>query len=85
MSRVWLAYPFNPFLNIFIDEWVSWDGTQTYKDDTLDSTFYALAASGLFLEEATPSRVRQAQTAWYEEQETMSAPFAAFGRQLRGK
>lgn len=85
MARVWLAYPYTPFINTLIDEWVSWDRTKTYKDDTLDSTFYALAAAGLFLEEATPSRVRQKQSAWYEEPEVMSSPFAAFGRQLRGK
>lgn len=81
-GRVLLMENKTPFLRVFTDEWVSFpDGAH---DDTLASTFCALAASGMFYEEAQPSPFREIQP-WYEPQKRKSSPFAAWGKQIRGK
>jgi len=51
-----------PFHNRFIEEWVSWDNTQTEHDDTLDAVYYALAASGTLYEAAMPNQDGELQS-----------------------
>jgi hypothetical protein len=89
-ARVWIAHPFTSWIHTFIDEWVSYDESKIYNDDTLDSTFYSLAPTGLFMEEAQPMnpvdlKKGQGSGAWYDEQEFDPGPFAAFGKQVRGR
>jgi len=85
-GRVWIAHPFTPWMNAMIDEWVSYDESGTYNDDTLDSMFYSLAVTGLFLQEALPANpVSLIDTPWYVEPELVKSPFVHFGRQVRGK
>ena len=86
-ARVWIAHPFTNWMNAFIDEWVSYDESGTYNDDTLDSTFYSLAVTGLFMQEAMPTNpVKMKTGSWYEpELESIDSPFASFGRQVRGR
>lgn len=71
-----LAEDKTPFLTAFIDEWLAYpDGDH---DDTLDATFYALAASGLFYEDAVQT-VKQAKSAWYEKRERKVNPWKVLG------
>ena len=83
MGRVWIAHPYTPFLYKFIDEWISYSGQRTDETDTLDSVFYALAASGLFLEEFLADNLQTRQQPWYEKEEEVESPWSAFGRQRR--
>jgi hypothetical protein len=85
MGRVWLSHPYSPFTRKFIDEWVSWSGEKNDECDTLDAVFYALAASGLFLEEAWAAADTIRDKPWYEKEEASVSPFGSFGRQARGR
>ena len=85
MGRVWLAHPYSPFVRKFMDEWVSWQGLKSDECDTLDAVFYALAASGLFLEEFFASPISARKQPWYDQEPVTPSPFASFGRQSRGK
>jgi len=83
MGRVWIAYPYTPFLYKVIDEWVSYQGNRTDETDCLDAMFYALAASGLFLEEFMAPQMQTRQQPWYEKPEEEVSPWSSFGRQRR--
>lgn len=85
MGRVWLSHPYSPFIRKFIDEWVSWSGEKNDECDTLDAVFYALAASGLFLEEAWAAADTLRNQPWYEKEQAAPSPFGSFGRQARGR
>ncbi len=85
MGRVWIAHPYTPFVRKFMDEWVGWSGGNKDECDTLDAVFYALAASGLFLEEAWAASDTHREKPWYERDEVSESPFASFGRQARGQ
>lgn len=85
MGRVWIAHPFTPFIHKFIDEWISWQSQKGDASDTLDAVFYALGASGLFLEEFMVSSVRQRNRPWYEAEPEAVSPWGGFGRQARGR
>ncbi len=75
-SRVWLALPRTPFINAFRDEWGTWDGTQKTHDDTLDSTYYMLAAAGLFL--AGTEQPSDVPAPWWDKKPQKN-PFASLG------
>lgn len=70
-----------PFHNTFIDEWVSWDNTQTGHDDTLDSVYYALAASGTLYEAAMPDYDDEIQS-WRDrkKRQKKSSPWVRLSR-----
>lgn len=53
-AKVLLTEDKTPFHNTFIEEWVSYDGSQQTHDDTLDATYYALSAAGKLYEAAMP-------------------------------
>jgi len=50
-SRAWMSDVRTPFLDIFYDEWISWDGkrTKTGHDDALDSAYWMLYVSQRYL------------------------------------
>ena len=85
MGRVWIVHPYTPFIRKFMDEWVGWSGDDKNDEcDCLDAVFYALAASGLFLEEAWAAADTIRDKPWYEKEEAPASPFGSFGRQARG-
>lgn len=43
-NRAYISSHHTPFINLFINAWVSWDRTETTPDDELDSTYYMLRA-----------------------------------------
>ena len=88
--NVFLLYPgvdidiFN-YIDEPIDFCIGWAGDKNDECDCLDAVFYALAASGLFLEEAWASSDTHRDKPWYERDEVSESPFASFGRQARGQ
>jgi phage terminase large subunit-like protein len=53
MSQAWISDVRTPFVTKFIDEWCGWPDSD--HDDTLDSTYYMLAVSGMFLKDLEQS------------------------------
>lgn len=43
-GRAHISSAHNPFIELFISAWVSWDRTESTPDDELDSTYYMLRA-----------------------------------------
>ena len=58
-GRMWISSDHDEYIDMFIDQWVSWDGGQqksrTGHDDALDGVYLlSLAAQGQVMQSPTP-------------------------------
>jgi len=65
-----------PFLKKFIDQWVSWDGSGTTGDDTLDAVYMLTKAAEGFL--ALPQLQPTAHNPLFLEKKRKVNPWEAF-------
>lgn len=79
-SRARLAGEKTLYLRVLMDDWVAWSGKKDDESDVLDATFYALAASGLFFEQAQEDSWKSEFHPWFEKQEPAPSPW----KQLAG-
>jgi phage terminase large subunit-like protein len=75
MGRVWISDADNDFIQAFMDEWLNWPNGD--HDDCLDAVFWALAASGLFME--SYDETVETVSAWTEGRKKEANPFSALG------
>jgi hypothetical protein len=72
---VWLTDLKSEFMDAFEDEWLSWPNGD--HDDCLDAVFWALAASGLFMEHV--NEPQEQVESWMIPKKKQGNPFNALG------